>query len=135
MQARTSTRRFEPGQTKLIIAAGGAIAILLLGAVLSMTQSSGDQAAIVDRARVDIVRPTPNTRFLEWNVLPGDPRTYPVTSLTQYRVEEWNVLAGDPGTYPVTSLQEYRFRDWNVLPDHACDVQLDPPAYERGTRH
>ncbi len=110
MQAPAWTRRLEPGQIKLVLIAAAATGILLLGAVLSTSVMNGDQAPTVDRAESLIARPTPNDRFLGWNILPGD-----------------------PGTYPATSQQEYRFRDWNILPGD--DVQFVPPAYERGTRY
>lgn len=159
MQARTRTwtERFDPGQIKLFLVAIAAIAILLIGVVLSTTMSSGnDQIATIDRARSEAVRPTSNARFLSWNVLPGDPGTYPVTSQREYRFLDWNILSGDPGTVPVTSLQEHRFQDWNILPDdHGAfpatslqeyrfrdwntlpgdDTPFIPPAYEHGTRH
>lgn len=130
MQARTWTRRFEPGQFKLILAALVAIGILLLGAVLATTLSSGDQAASIDRPRIDLARPTPNTRFLERNILPGDPGTYPVTSPREYR---HRLFTHPPDSAPATSLQEYRFRDWNILPGD--DVPVVPPAHERGDRY
>lgn len=133
MQTRTWTKRFEPGQIKLITVAAAAIVTLFTGAVLSATLQSTDQSATTNQARVEMVRPAPNPRFLDWNVLPGDPRTYPVTSLGEYRFDDWNILPGDTGAAPVTSLQTSRFRDWNVLPGD--DAMLVPPAYERGARH
>lgn len=135
MQAPTWTKRFDPGQIKLLLIALAAITILLIGAVLSTTLSSGnDRAATVDRAQGNEVAPlTSNARFLGWNTLPGDPGTYPVTSQQEHRFRDWNVLPGDPGTQPATSLREYRFRDWNVLPGD--NTRLVPPDPERGIRH
>jgi len=155
MQSRTWTKRFEPGQIKLIAVAAAAIATLFAGAVLSTTLQRDDQAATTSRARVEMVRPATNTRFLGWNTLPGDPGTYPVTSLQEYRFLDWNTLPGDRGTAPVAGLQAHRFLDWNILPDTTGiasalslqehrfhdwnilpgdDAKLIPPAHERGVR-
>jgi hypothetical protein len=110
MQARTWTKRFDSGQIRLILIAAFAIAVLLLGALLSEYLKTGDQTAVTDRTQNEIVRATPNTRFVERNILPGD-----------------------RGTYPVTSLREYRFHEWNILPGD--DAQFLPPDGERGSRH
>ena len=110
MQTPTWTRHLEPGQIKLMIVAIVTTAILLLGLALSTSLLNNDQTTSAERARIELPRPTPNTRFLEINILPGDPRTYPVTSLNEYRFLEWNIL---PGDY----------------------APLIPPDGARGTRH
>lgn len=135
MQARTWTERFEPGQIKLIVVAIAATGLLVLVAVLSTSPWSNDQAASTNRARTELSQPAPNTRFLERNILPGDPRTYPVTSLGEYRFFEWNSLPGDAGANEsaLMSQKEFSFLDRNILPGD--DTTLIPPAYERGNRH
>ena len=135
MQTPTWTKRFEPGQIKLLVIGAVAIAILLLGALLSESLMSSDQTAISERTQNDIVRATPNTRFVERNVLPGAPGTYPVTSLREYRFHDWNILPGDSGAAAsaLISQQEYRFLDRNVLPGD--DALLLPPDGKRGSRH
>lgn len=135
MQTRTWAKRFDPGQVKLILIAVSAIAIMLLGTILSTTfLNSGDQAVTTDRTQTsEVARPTSNARFLGWNILPGDPGTYPVTGQRDYRFRDWNILPGDPGTYETTSLQEYLFQGWNILPGD--DARFVPPAHERGARY
>ena len=110
MQAPTWTRRFEPGHVKLILVVAAVTTVLLLSALLATNLSSDDSTAGIGQTRSAQLSAMPNTRFLGWNILPGD-----------------------PGTQPVTSLREYRFRDWNILPGD--DAELVPPAGERGTRH
>ncbi|MEZ4520778.1 MAG: hypothetical protein R3A46_03885 [Thermomicrobiales bacterium] len=111
MQAPTWTKRLNPGQIRLFFIAITATAILMTGAVLSTTLSgNSNQAATVNHARSEVARPTSNARFLGWNILPGD-----------------------PGTYPVTGPRDYRFLERNSLPGD--DVRAVPPAHERGTRY
>ncbi len=135
MQARTWTKRFEPGQIKIILVAAAAITILLIGAVLSGTLSSSDQAASIDRAQNEIARLMSNARFVELNTLPGDPGTHPVTSLQEYRFFDSNILPGNLGTKQATvsGLWEYRFLELNILPDD--DLKFVPPSGEPGTRY
>ncbi len=135
MQAPTWNKRLEPGQVKLILVAAAAIAIVLLATILSESLSSDNQTATTDRAQNAQLQATPNARFLERNILPGDRGTYPITSLQEYRFQGWNILPGDPGTTAsmLKSQEEYRFLDRNVLP--GGDALLLPPDGKRGSRH
>ncbi len=112
MQTVTNNLRLISGQMKILILVFGIACAVIVAALLIQTQSHDTAVVNSDERTLTIhAESTPNTRFLERNLMPID-------------TSEASVI----------SLKEYRFRDWNtILP--ASDGALVPPSGERGQRH